>query len=49
MVKIFKNPWWAVLSAVALVLAAVGPASPKVEGDTIIIGAAVSLLSLIHI
>ncbi|MGH7252238.1 MAG: amino acid ABC transporter substrate-binding protein [Nitrospiraceae bacterium] len=31
------------LGAVALVLAAVGPASPKVEGDTIILGAAVSL------
>ena len=43
MVKILKNPRWAVLGAVALVLAAVGPASPKVEGDTIILGAAVSL------
>ncbi|MGH7406226.1 MAG: ABC transporter substrate-binding protein, partial [Candidatus Methylomirabilales bacterium] len=43
MVKMLKNPRWAVLGAVALVLAAVGPASPKVEGDTIILGAAVSL------
>ncbi|MCI0483914.1 MAG: amino acid ABC transporter substrate-binding protein [candidate division NC10 bacterium] len=43
MVKMLKNPRWAVLGAVALVLAAVGPASPKVEGDTIIFGAAVSL------
>jgi len=43
MAKMLKNPRWAVLGAVALVLAAVGPASPKVEGDTIILGAAVSL------
>lgn len=43
MVKMLKNPRWAVLGAVALVLAAVGPASTKVEGDTIILGAAVSL------
>jgi len=38
-----KRRAWAVLGAVALVLAVGGPASPKVEGDTIILGAAVSL------
>jgi len=43
MEKVVKRRAWAVLGAVALVLAAVGPASPKVEGDTIILGAAVSL------
>lgn len=43
MVKMPKNPRWVVLGGVALVLAVVGPASPKVEGDTIILGAAVSL------
>ena len=43
MVKMLKNPRWVVLGAAALVLAVGGPASPKVEGDTIILGAAVSL------
>jgi len=43
MAKVVKTRAWAVLGAVALVLAVGGPASPKVEGDTIILGAAVSL------
>jgi branched-chain amino acid transport system substrate-binding protein len=43
MAKLVKGCAWGVLGAVALMLAAVGPASPKVEGDTIILGAAVSL------
>ncbi|MGH7422093.1 MAG: amino acid ABC transporter substrate-binding protein [Candidatus Methylomirabilales bacterium] len=43
MAKVVRRRAWAVLGAVALVLAVGGPASPKVEGDTIILGAAVSL------
>ena len=43
MVNTFKHPGWWVLGVLAIGLVAIGPASAKVEGDTIVLGAAVSL------
>jgi len=43
MVNTFKHPGRWVLGVLAIALVAIGPASAKVEGDTIVLGAAVSL------
>jgi len=43
MVNTFKHPGWWLLGVLAIALVAIGPASAKVEGDTIVLGAAVSL------
>jgi len=43
MVNTCKHPGWWVLGVLAIGLVAIGPASAKVEGDTIVLGAAVSL------
>jgi len=43
MVNRFRNPGRWVLGVLAIALVAIGPASAKVEGDTIVLGAAVSL------
>jgi len=43
MVNTCKHPGWWLLGVLAIGLVAIGPASAKVEGDTIVLGAAVSL------
>jgi branched-chain amino acid transport system substrate-binding protein len=43
MVNTFKHPGWWLLGVLAIGLVAIGPVSAKVEGDTIVLGAAVSL------